>query len=60
MTSQVPLGNVCEFVRGVTFDKAVVTSDQARPDLIPILRAGNGIAPANVEIGEAALLALSH
>lgn len=34
------LGEVCEFIRGVTFDKADVSA-APRPGLVPILRAGN-------------------
>lgn len=39
-TRTVQLGDVCEFVRGVTFDKAAATTSPAS-SMVPILRAGN-------------------
>ena len=39
-TRTVQLGEVCEFVRGVTFDRAVATTKPAI-GMVPILRAGN-------------------
>jgi restriction endonuclease S subunit len=36
----VPLGDICEFIRGVTFDKSDVIN-RAVPGYLPILRAGN-------------------
>src|SRR5437868_751264 len=35
-----PLGQLCDFIRGVTFDKAHVSVDH-RAGYLPILRAGN-------------------
>lgn len=36
-----PLGELCEFIRGVSFDKSDTSPLQNHPDDIPILRAGN-------------------